>query len=77
MLLSVSKCDNLNLYHTILAFNNSQKEKGESACLQHFLVFQHCFVLYQRKKSTFLSTFNLSSANAFNFVTSEMSSGKE
>ena len=39
---------------------------------QHFLLFQQYFLLYQREKSSFLATINLSSANAFHLVTSKI-----
>ena len=42
--------------------------KGENAGNQHFLFFPQCFLLYQGV----LVTFKLSSANAFNLVTSKI-----
>ena len=45
------------VYHTISTFNSAKEEdlentlgKGENACNQHFLLFPHCFLLYQREK---------------------------
>ena len=40
--------------------------KGKNAGDQHFLIFSQCVLLYHREK------FNLSSANAFNLVTSKI-----
>ena len=40
--------------------------KGENAGNRHFLLFPQCFQHYHRQKVIFLSTFMLSSANAFN-----------
>ena len=48
--------------------------KGEN---QYFLLFPQCFLLYQRHKSPFLTTFKLSSANALNLDQSKtLSFGK-
>ena len=40
--------------------------KGENAGNQHFPVFPQCFLPYQRKDCTILTTVKLSCANAFN-----------
>ena len=64
----------LPLYHTIPSFKDPKKEafghivrKGENAGNQHFLLFPHCFLLYQGQKSSFEL-----SANAFNLMTSKI-----
>ena len=41
--------------------------KGENAGNQHFLLFQQCFLLYQREKLACVKK-KMSSANAFNVV---------
>ena len=46
--------------------------KGENAGNQHFLLFLLCFLLNQREKLSFLATFNLLYASAFNLVTSKI-----
>ena len=68
----------LTLYYKIPTFNYLWKRtlentvgKGENAGNQHFLLFPQCFLLYQRA-IVILATFNLLSANAFNFVSSEI-----
>ena len=47
-------------------FSQNIVGKGENAGKQHFLLFSQCFLLYQRQKLSFMLTFILSSANAFN-----------
>ena len=62
-----------SLPHT---FNNPREDgfeknivgKAENAGNQHFLLFLHCFLLYQREKSSYLAQSDMISANAFNFV---------
>ena len=46
--------------------------RGENAGKQDFLLFPKCFLLDQRKKIIIEATSNLSSANAFNLVTSKI-----
>ena len=47
-------------------------ENGENAVNQHFLLFPHCFLPYQRQNFPNLANFNSSSANALNLVKSKM-----
>ena len=44
--------------------------KGENAGNQHLLLFRHCTL--SKREILILATFNLSSANAFNLVTSKI-----
>ena len=46
--------------------------KGENAVNQHFLLFPQCFLTLSKKEIIILATFNFSSANAFNLVTSKI-----
>ena len=68
----------LTLYHTIPLFTTPKKKpfkeivgNGENAGNQHFLLFPQCFLSYQTQKPSFEQHF-LSSANAFNLVTSKI-----
>ena len=52
--------------------------KGENGGNQHFLLFPQCFLFYQEEKIIILTTFNMSSATAFNSDQSKiLSFGKE
>ena len=42
--------------------------KGENAGNQHFCLFQQCFQLFGAMNSAISTIFNLSSADALNFV---------
>ena len=67
----------LTLYHPIPTFSNPKKKalentvgKGENAGKQPFLFSPSVF--YSKRKTVILSKFYLSSANAFNLVTSKI-----
>ena len=72
----------LTCYHTILAVPGKKPfehivGKGENADNQHFLLFQQCFLPYQRKNAL-LAALRLSSASTFNLDRSKtLLSGKE
>ena len=60
ILTSLKYCHHSALYHTILTFKDHLEEglgntvgKGENAGNHHFLLFQHCFLLFQAEKSSF------------------------
>ena len=63
--------ENQGLFGKVLkkkALENTMR-KGENAGNQHCLLFSQCFLLLSMRKIIIVATFDLSSANAINFIT--------
>ena len=81
----ITKMISLILYYTILILTTIKKKalenttgKRENGGYQHFLLCLKCFFTQWRREIIILATYKLSSANAFNLVTSKiLSFGKE